>query len=213
MISYSLFSGLVALAAIALVKVLDNRLTDKEMDSIMAKSSQPIDLSNATDMTDNEGGPILPIRKTNAAATTSFSRRGTLIETLRNMGCQPEQDEDYVYINYHDDNFVIATSEDSYFIQIFNTNWCYVSLDDIDSVTRVRTAINKLNVDNSFNIVYTLDEQKWLMNVHTRYTTVWTPGITRREEYLNLLFCGMINAHQLLGNMLEELMQTETKNA
>lgn len=212
MISYSFFSGLVALAAIALAKVLDNRLADKEMDSIMAKSSQPIDLSNDTDMTGHEDDPLLHVRKTNAA-TTSFSRRGTLIETLRNMGCQPEQDEDYVYINYHDDNFVIATSEDSYFIQIFNTNWCYVSLDDIDSVTRVRTAINKLNVDNSFNIVYTLDEQKWLMNVHTRYTTVWTPGITRREEYLNLLFCGMISVHQLLGNTLEELKQTETKNA
>lgn len=205
---YGFLSGLIALAGIALAKVLSSRQVDKEMDSILADSSKPINPAT-TSATDHGDGLLR--EKNKISSPTSFSRRGTVIETLRNMGCQPNWDDDYVYINYRDNNFAIATAEDSYFIQIFFTNWGYVSLDDIDSVTRVRTAINKLNENNTFNIVYTLDEQNWQMNVHTRYTTVWTPGITHKEDYLDILFCDMINTRLHLENTLNEL--NEAKNA
>lgn len=139
-----------------------------------------------------------------------FSVKASLMQTLLGMGCQIEEEGNKIYTGLQGEMFCIEASETSPFITITDKCWYSVSLDDIDSVARLRKAINYVNGNCNYNVVYNFNEEQWEMEVHTRYTTLWIKEIPSKDAYLRSIFMYMLKTHQDISDALEEFKQIET---
>lgn len=141
----------------------------------------------------------------------TFSVKASVMQVLLSMGCQiEEEDGNKLYTGFQGEVFCIVTSETSHFITINDKCWYSVSLDDIDSVARLREAINYVNGNYNYNVVYNFNEEQWEMEVHTRYTTLWIEEIPSKDVYLRTIFMYMLKTHQDIFDAEEEFKQIET---
>ncbi len=140
----------------------------------------------------------------------TFSVKASVMQALLSMGCQIEEEGNKLYTGFKSEVFCIVTSETSPFITINDKCWYSVSLDDIDSVTRLREAINYVNGNYNYNVVYNFNEEQWEMEVHTRYTTLWIEEIPSKDDYLRTIFMYMLKTHQDIFDANEEFKQIET---
>lgn len=140
----------------------------------------------------------------------TFSVKASVMQALLSMGCQIEEEDNKLYTGFQGEVFCIVTSETSPFITINDKCWYSVSLDDIDAVARLREAINYVNGNYNYNVVYNFNEKQWEMEVHTRYTTLWIKEIPRKDAYLRTIFMYMLKTHQDIFDAEEEFKQIET---
>lgn len=140
----------------------------------------------------------------------TFSVKASVMQVLLSMGCQIEEEDNKLYTGFQGEVFCIVTSETSPFITINDKCWYSVSLDDIDAVARLREAINYVNGNYNYNVVYNFNEKQWEMEVHTHYTTLWIKEIPRKDAYLRTIFMYMLKTHQDIFDAEEEFKQIET---
>lgn len=72
-----------------------------------------------------------------------------------------------MYFTYQGENFSVDTWENGLMITIWDTWWGTVDLDDLDDVSRVRKAINNINVRQNLTLMYSIDEKGQKFAVHT----------------------------------------------
>lgn len=148
---------------------------EKEMDSI---ANAPIMSVNAE---------VLPLNNNNLEENQNLSTRDLCAEVLRKLNCDVQFDEENeynMYFTYQGENFSVDTWENGLMITIWDTWWGTVDLDDLDDVSRVRKAINNINVRQNLTLMYSIDEKGQKFAVHTKRQCLLIPQIPQIENYM-----------------------------
>lgn len=148
---------------------------EKEMDSI---ANAPIMSVNAE---------VLPLNNNNMEENQNSSTRDLCAEVLRKLNCDvlfDEENEYNMYFTYQGENFSVDTWENGLMITIWDTWWGTVDLDDLDDVSRVRKAINNINVRQNLTLMYSIDEKGQKFAVHTKRQCLLIPQIPQIENYM-----------------------------
>lgn len=130
--------------------------------------------------------------------------RDLFMETLTKIGCQyeiaEEEEDNRIFFAFQGEHFWADARNDRKYIQIFDPQWEYVELYDIDEFARLKKAINGSNLNNSVTTVYTIDEDGKSVDVHSKSIVYFSPQIPDIENYLRTELAEFFCAHQYVGN-------------
>ncbi len=146
------------------------------------------------------------IKKTKTKGT-----RDMFLETLENMGCPYETDEDEeserIYFTYQGEDFFVDATNNSWHVHVWATNLEHVDLYDIDEFTILRKAINEANLNCATTTVYTIDEEGKSVDMHCKSTFVFPPQMPYLESYLRVQLNDFFRTHQILNTTMERMRE------
>ena len=146
------------------------------------------------------------IKKTKTKGT-----RDLFLETLENMGCPYETDEDEeserIYFTYQGEDFFVDATNNSWHVHVWATNLEHVDLYDIDEFTILRKAINEANLNCATTTVYTIDEEGKSVDMHCKSTFVFHPQMPYLESYLRVQLNDFFRTHQILNTTMERMRE------
>ena len=177
---------------------------EKEMDSI---ANAPIMSVNAE---------VLPLNNNNMEENQNLSTRDLCAEVLRKLNCDVQFDEENeynMYFTYQGENFSVDTWENGLMITIWDTWWGTVDLDDLDDVSRVRKAINNINVRQNLTLMYSIDEKGQKFAVHTKLQCVLIPQIPQIENYMAAMLTGFFDVQRSFKEEYDRLRLEEEAKA
>ncbi|MGE9979164.1 hypothetical protein [Prevotella sp. SGI.167] len=173
---------------------------EKEMDSI---ANAPIMSVNAE---------VLPLNNNNMEENQNLSTRDLCAEVLRKLNCDVQFDEENeynMYFTYQGENFSVDTWENGLMITIWDTWWGTVDLDDLDDVSRVRKAINNINVRQNLTLMYSIDEKGQKFAVHTKRQCLLIPQIPQIENYMAAMLTGFFDVQRSFKEEYDRLRLEE----
>lgn len=166
---------------------------DQEMDRIMNAPSGTV------------SADVVPLNVNNMEEKQNISTRDLCVEILRKLNCEVQFDEENeytMYFTYQGENFRIDTWKDCLMVGIWDTWWGTVDLDDLDDVSRIRKAINTVNINSFLTLVYSIDQEHQQFAVHTKRQCLLIPQIPNAERYMAAMLAGFFDVQR---NFKEEL--------
>lgn len=177
---------------------------DQEMDRIMNAPSGTV------------SAEVLPLNNNYMEENHKLSTRDLCAEVLRKLNCDVQFDDENEYnmhFSYQGENFSVETWEDGLMITIWDTWWGTVDLDNLDDVSRVRKAINTINVRQGFTLMYSIDEKSQKFAVHTKRQCLLIPQIPQIENYMVAMLTGFFHAQRSFKEEYDRLRLEEEANA
>ena len=177
---------------------------EKEMDSI----------ANAPNM--SVSAEVLPLNNNDMEENQNISTRDLCAEVLRKLNCDVQFDEENeynMYFTYQGENFSVDTWENGLMITIWDTWWGTVDLDDLDDVSRVRKAINNINVRQNLTLMYSIDEKGQKFAVHTKRQCLLIPQIPQIENYMAAMLTGFFDVQRSFKEEYDRLRLEEEAKA
>lgn len=171
-------------------------------------------IANAPNM--SVGPEVLPLNNNNMEENQNLSTRDLCAEVLRKLNCDVQFDDENeynMYFTYQGENFSVETWEDGLMITIWDTWWGTVDLDSLDDVSRVRKAINTVNVRQGFTLMYSIDEKSKKFAVHTKRQCLLIPQIPQIENYMVAMLTGFFDAQRSFKEEYDRLRLEEEANA
>ena len=171
-------------------------------------------ISNAPNM--SVGSEVLPLNNNNMEENQNLSTRDLCAEVLRKLNCDVQFDEENeynMYFTYQGENFSVDTWENGLMITIWDTWWGTVDLDDLDDVSRVRKAINNINVRQNLTLVYSIDEKGQKFAVHTKRQCLLIPQIPQIENYMAAMLTGFFDVQRSFKEEYDRLRLEEEAKA
>ena len=159
---------------------------------------------------------VLPLNNNNMEENQNLSTRDLCAEVLRKLNCDVQFDEENeynMYFTYQGENFSVDTWENGLMITIWDTWWGTVDLDDLDDVSRVRKAINNINVRQNLTLVYSIDEKGQKFAVHTKRQCLLIPQIPQIENYMAAMLTGFFDVQRSFKEEYDRLRLEEEANA
>ena len=116
--------------------------------------------------------------------------RDLCIDLLKQLNCKAvvaEEDENRLCFQYQGELFVIDTSNESFFIDIWDPRWYIVPLDDLEQMSNVRKAINTINNYSGTTIVYCIEEKEQKFVLHSKRQCILPKDLPNVKEHLSAL--------------------------
>ena len=177
---------------------------DQEMDRIMNAPSETV------------SAEVLPLNNNNMEENQNLSTRDLCAEVLRKLNCDVQFDDENEYnmhFSYQGENFSVETWEDGLMITIWDTWWGTVDLDNLDDVSRVRKAINTINVRQNLTLMYSIDEKSQKFAVHTKRQCLLIPQIPQIENYMVAMLTGFFDVQRSFKEEYDRLRLEEKAKA
>lgn len=107
-------------------------------------------------------------------------------EVLTKLGCQYEVDKDKEEIKFlfQGGAFIVHTSENSFWIEIYYLVWLEHDMDDIDGYADLRRIVNEANKYPNVVTVYTIDNDQNKVVLHSYVQILFVSQIPHLEIYL-----------------------------
>lgn len=138
--------------------------------------------------------------------------RNLVINTLKEIGCQPEiDDNDRIYFKYQGETFQIEADNDHLFIVIWDAWWGKIKTDDYN-VPTLKEAVNQTNREIDITVLYTIDEVQNTLGIHSKQYLPFTKTLPAIEEYLCANLDLFFVAHQVLKEKFKTLNEEQIKN-
>ena len=137
-----------------------------------------------------------------------LTKRQLLEKELKDIGCYINMDtdnDDQMNRTYQGEHFIIGCSADSPYLFIYDIAWYSADIDDVDNFSLVRQAVNACNFNNTSTLLYTIDEEKKCVNVHTRQWALFGSFIPNIGDYLRARLEDSFAQHHNFFNKMEEL--------
>ena len=173
---------------------------DLEMDCIMNAPSKTV------------SAEVLPLNNNNMEENKNISTYDLCVEVLRKLNCEVQFDKENeytMYFTYQGEHFQINTWKDCLMIGIWDTWWGIVDLDDLDDVSRIRKAINIVNVNSFLTMVYSIDQENHQFAVHTKRQCLLIPQIPNVEHYLASMLAGFFDVQRSFKEELDKLRRED----
>ena len=146
------------------------------------------------------------------ATPKNWGTKNLCVQILRQFNCEVEFDSelDYrIYFRFQGESFFIDASNESCIIEIWDTWWMVVALDDIDEMARVRKALNTINISSSSTLVFTIDKEENNFVVHTKKTCLLIKEIPHLSNYLQATLESFFQVKRALYAELDRLKKEE----
>ena len=141
----------------------------------------------------------------------SKGTRDLFLETLTKIGCQYEidPDEGYISFGYQGENFVASTTNEGWYVRLWDTYWGHVELYNVDEFSRLRKAVNHANLNCATITVYTINEEGNTVDVHCKSVFPFMSQMPNLEDYLRNELGDFFTAHHLVGSEMAKLREQE----
>lgn len=144
-----------------------------------------------------------------------FSRKskvGTkdlLYQTLKKIHIDPQTDEEErICFTYEKSNFVIEASNEALIISIWNVWWSGLEINDTD-IPKIKEAINLTNMENTVMTFYSIDEEKNILGLHSKYDMILSAYLPDNETILKAILDTFLKAQQDVYNNFQKLNSSE----
>lgn len=135
--------------------------------------------------------------------------RNLLIKTLKDIGCQPETDNnDRIHFKYQGEAFQIAADNEHLFIVIWDVWWGIIEMDDSD-IPMLKEAVNQTNLEIDVTVLYSIDEEQKILGIHSKHYLPFTRKLPAIEEYLRANLDLFFVAHQVLKSKIHTLHEEQ----
>ncbi len=114
----------------------------------------------------------------------NFNTRALVLRTLKNIGCQKIEEEDRISFSFQNENFIIEAADECQFINVLDPWWYVSPIDDIENLSRIRKAVNQINLLHHYTVVYSFNEEEKIIGVHTKRNMLFNAQITGLEDYM-----------------------------
>lgn len=136
------------------------------------------------------------------------------LDILKSLNCHVSFEGDNptgMTFSYQGENFVIHASNDCSIMRIGDLYWHSVDLDELEDVSRVRKAINTVNIHAMPTLMYTFEEEDNRMWVHTKMDILLEAGIFNKQEYLMSMFSKFFDVQRSLFAEIDRLKKEGDK--
>lgn len=130
-------------------------------------------------------------------------QRELLLKTLKELGCQPEDEEERIYLKYQGVNFSIIQNHK--FIRIWDLPYSETNLLDINLPIIVE-AMGKANSGFGPTVVMTDADEKGYRHIASRMDILFIPEIPNPKNYLTLIFDSFFKTRDVLKREISELI-------
>jgi|GEM_PF-3197868 len=129
-------------------------------------------------------------KETQQNGERNYHTRDILLRTLRDMNCHLEfpDDAEFITVTYQSEHYAVYASNSSTFIRIVDPYWFSHELDDVDGVSTVRRAINKINAYAPTPLYYDIDNEHGVINVCSQAYIVFHESMPHLQNYLECYF-------------------------
>ena len=155
-------------------------------------------------------GNIKEVRINNITVA-NMGTRDLVLDTLAKIGCKYtiEEGNNRICFNYQGENFVIDADNEYRMINVWDLWWGEQSLYDVDSLSRLKRAINLANINASTNIFYTVNNAEGIVGVHSRMNILFVPQIPNIEGFLQAMLAEFFATHRLVARELDKIKVEE----
>lgn len=138
----------------------------------------------------------------------NIGTRDLFLETLTKIGCQyelaEEENDNRIFFAYQGEHFFAETTNNGWYVHVWDTHWGHVELYDVDELSRLKKAINYSNLNCATMTVYTIDEAGSNVDVHCKSTFPFLQQMPDLENYLRGELNDFFRAHQYVSNEMEK---------
>ena len=128
-----------------------------------------------------------------------------LMKTLKDIGCQYEIDDDNsIVFKYQGEDFKIDANNDSRIIWIYDIAWGGMDIND-PNADYLKQAINESNKNGAITSLYTINEERGHIVVHSKIVTYFAYSILDYEGYLKSILDGFFIAQQQVKDGITNL--------
>ena len=174
-----------------------NTVTPKKMPHVDMETTKTIDLKSENNMEQTIG------------------TRDLFMETLTKIGCQyelaDEEGDNRIFFAYQGEHFFADTTNEGWYVHVWDTHWGHVELYDVEEFTRLKKAINIANLNCATITVYTIDEAGSNVDVHCKSTFPFLQQIPNLKNYLRGELNDFFRAHQYVGNEMAKMREEEER--
>ena len=136
--------------------------------------------------------------------------KDAVLRILDELNCHYDIDDDGdIVFQFQDEEFFITADDEGQFIDIWEYNWMQVSLNDIDRVSQLRSAINEVNFDGSISTTFFVSEDKHEIQVNCGTNILFGPYVPNRKGYLEYILKRFFDTHHLLETRMLKQYEKE----
>ena len=136
--------------------------------------------------------------------------KDAVLRILGELNCHYDIDDDGdIVFQLQDEEFFITADDEGPFIDIWEYNWMQVSLNDIDRVSQLRSAINEVNFDGSISTTFFVSEDKHEIQVNCGTNILFGPYVPNRKGYLEYILKRFFDTHHLLETRMLKQYEKE----
>lgn len=129
--------------------------------------------------------------------------RQLVVETLREIGCQPEQmDNGDITVAFQGENFVIQSGHR--FIQVWDLGWSSVNVIDPE-LDNIKLAINRANLEYGPSVGFSRPDENGNIFIHTRGDSVFTSDLPHLGDYLKSMLVSFFEKKQSVHHHYNQL--------
>lgn len=203
-----------------LVVVL-NRVWDNALKRIQEKDAEEkmrnMKTNNDKVMNGEENDSIPEVERDNLPGTVDPETKQLLVDTLEKLKLEAKVDEDFkefVMTDFQGEHFRIKI-ENKKFIEVQDLHWYEAPLDDLDNLLTIQKAMNWINMTTTCRMVYTIDNDDNMVNLHTQAALLWIPEIPDIDQYLEATLRYMLQVKNIFYSTMEKIRraQYESENA
>lgn len=134
----------------------------------------------------------------------TISTRQLALNTIENIGSEPQYTEEgRIQFEYQGVIFLMEAVNDCAFVNLI-WPWCHsFSKFDIDEFARIRQVVNKVNLQETVSVVYTISDSDDVA-LHIRKNLLFVPEIPHIEDYLKLILNGFFRTARTLELEIEK---------
>ena len=139
---------------------------------------------------------------------------GLVTNTLRKMGCDPKTEVKgkrmWIYFTYQGENFTIECSDESFYINIYDTWWHSISIySDVEEIANLHRVVNLANQYANCTLLYTTNKEIEEIGVHSKKNILFIKEIPELDKYLIGTLDDFFKVQRFVLTELEKCKVTE----
>ena len=195
-----LIAGLACAMIVMVSKWWDLRQENESLNELSVQRSRNISQAEVKESLTNESNQV--------------GTRDLLLNVLTQIGCQyelGEEDDKRIFFAYQGEHFFAEASNESLWVNVWDTYWEHVELYDIDEMARMKKAINTSNLNTMVSTLYTIDTDGKNMDIHAKNPFPFFAQIPNIDQFLKAELNDFFRAHQYVSNEVMKLRLEEQK--
>ena len=137
--------------------------------------------------------------------------RDLVLETLSEMGCEYEEDEDNkIFFTYQGERFMIESSNNFLFINVYDLWWHRMSTYcDVEEFAYMQKAINNINAFVNCTVLYTINKEEEEIGLHSKKNMLFVRQIPDLKAYLRSTLEDFFRVQRMIMTEMEKMKVTE----
>ena len=167
-----------------LVTEMEDLQEEESSNSPTQETNTNINQETMERMTDCSG----PNAQETESRVANLPTRSLLIEVLRRLGGRISFDNEDgtggIEYEYQGGSFLFDANDAYLYINAWYPFFHMIPLEDIDQIAAMRKVINHLNLNASCTLLYTIDSERGMVNLHCKKHMLFIPSISHINDYL-----------------------------